>query len=201
MLSLVTKPCAFCRKRTNDELNLGEFLRSKDLHLHYFCIVSKSQPKSVSYLLNQHLIVVQLLSSTIAQRGRDNQGLYGFMHKDILTEIERARHKVCCYCKRPGANLRCMHRNKQMNPCKKYFHLPCGNAKGAMHSFSKFHSHCHLHTKRTNLPSQHLRGLAQLDCIICYDGFAQDGRNAIFAECCNRDVVMHSQCLRVNFLL
>lgn len=88
------------------------------------------------------------------QRGKDEQGILGFLKTDIKKEILRGKRlvnnyiwikkrnikkkiiiqnfdsKVCSYCKKSGATLGCCNVK-----CKKIFHYPCGLRAGTLNQF------------------------------------------------------------------
>lgn len=84
------------------------------------------------------------------QRGKDDQGILGFLKTDIQKEIRRGKRlvinyiqrkktynylkyfnlKVCSYCKKSGATLGCCNVK-----CKKIFHYPCGLRAGTLNQF------------------------------------------------------------------
>nr|CAD7262292.1 unnamed protein product [Timema shepardi] len=117
------KSCVFCFKAQGtdhlsedvDELLHGKFYKLEKIITHYFCL---------------------LLSSKIAQNGDDNEGILGFLPKDITKELTRSRYLRCTYCKQTGATIECCARR-----CKNIFHLPCGTKRGSIHHyFSNFQS-------------------------------------------------------------
>ncbi|CAH2083825.1 unnamed protein product [Euphydryas editha] len=102
-------PCAFCKRMVDEETTYGKLYQIGDIHCHYFCV---------------------LLSCCLIQKGRDEDGLFGFLYPDILAEIERSKKHKCSYCSREGATLGC-----SVPQCRKQFHLPCGREKHAISMF------------------------------------------------------------------
>ncbi|KAF9416879.1 hypothetical protein HW555_005882 [Spodoptera exigua] len=120
-------PCAFCQCEVDDELTYGKLYAIGEIHCHYFCV---------------------LLSSCLIQRGKDVDGLFGFLYEDIIKEIERAKKHKCSFCSRPGANLGC-----SVAQCKKQFHLPCGRERNAVSMFyGNYKSFCQVHAPKQNIP-------------------------------------------------
>ncbi|KAJ8704908.1 hypothetical protein PYW08_012228 [Mythimna loreyi] len=121
-------PCGFCQREVDDELTYGKLYAIGNIQCHYFCV---------------------LLSSCLVQKGRDEDGLFGFIYEDILTEIERAKKHRCSYCSRGGANLGC-----SVSQCRKQFHLPCGRERNAVSLFyGNYKSFCQSHAPKQNIPA------------------------------------------------
>lgn len=120
-------PCGFCNREVDDELTYGKLYAIGDIQCHYFCV---------------------LLSSCLVQKGRDMEGLFGFLYEDILAEIERAKKHRCSYCSRGGANLGC-----SISQCRKQFHLPCGRERNAVSLFyGNYKSFCQQHAPKQSIP-------------------------------------------------
>ncbi|CAH1642747.1 unnamed protein product [Spodoptera littoralis] len=120
------EPCGFCQREVDDELTYGKLYAIGEIQCHYFCV---------------------LLSSCLIQRGRDVDGLFGFLYEDIIKEIQRAKKHKCSYCNRPGANLGC-----SVSQCKKQFHLPCGRERNAVSMFyGNYKSFCQAHAPKQNI--------------------------------------------------
>ncbi|KAJ8706571.1 hypothetical protein PYW07_012649 [Mythimna separata] len=121
-------PCDFCQREVDDELTYGKLYAIGNIQCHYFCV---------------------LLSSCLVQKGRDEDGLFGFIYEDILSEIERAKKHKCSYCSRGGANLGC-----SVSQCRKQFHLPCGRERNAVSLFyGNYKSFCQSHAPKQNIPA------------------------------------------------
>ncbi|XP_047543012.1 uncharacterized protein LOC125075333 [Vanessa atalanta] len=119
-------PCAFCRRMVDEETTYGKLYRIGDIHCHYFCV---------------------LLSCCLIQRGKDEDGLFGFLYPDILAEIERSKKHKCSYCSREGATLGC-----SVSQCRKQFHLPCGREKQAVSLFyGNYKSFCKDHAPKQKI--------------------------------------------------
>lgn len=120
------EPCGFCQREVDDELTYGKLYAIGEIQCHYFCV---------------------LLSSCLIQRGKDVDGLFGFLYEDIIKEIQRAKKHKCSYCNRAGANLGC-----SVSQCKKQFHLPCGRERNAVSMFyGNYKSFCQSHAPKQNI--------------------------------------------------
>lgn len=170
--SKTCKICVLCRKDINDEVKYGKLYKSKNVWVHYYCL---------------------LLSETITQSGEDEEGILGFMPQDIRKELERSKSKKCCYCNEMMATLGCVHKH-----CNRKFHLYCGYINNAMFHFTKFTVHCNLHTKPSNLPAYIKKSLKDYYCLICLDAFHEKIKPSeiYWASCCKSRVLLHITCLR-----
>ncbi|KAK5650262.1 hypothetical protein RI129_001291 [Pyrocoelia pectoralis] len=170
--SRICKICVLCRKDIDDELKYGKLYKSKNVWVHYYCL---------------------LLSETITQSGEDEEGILGFMPQDITKELERSKSKKCCYCNEMMATLGCVHKH-----CNRKFHLYCGYINNAMFHFTKFTVHCNLHTKPSNLPAYIKKSLKDYYCLICLDAFHETIKpsEVYWASCCKSRVLLHISCLR-----
>ena len=82
-----------------------------------------------------------MFSAGLTQNGSDDEGINGFLAKDIVKEWRRGSRLLCIYCKGKYATLGCV--GKQ---CKKAYHLPCGLENGSLQQFfGNFESHCETH--------------------------------------------------------
>ncbi|KAB0802719.1 hypothetical protein PPYR_04908 [Photinus pyralis] len=168
----VPKICVMCRIDVNDEIKFGKLYKLKNVWVHYYCL---------------------LLSETITQSGEDEEGILGFLHSDITKEVGRSKSKKCCYCNKMNASLGCVHRH-----CNRKFHMYCGYLNNAMFHFTKFTTHCNLHTKPSNLPASIKKSLKDYYCLICLDDFHEKTKpsQVYWASCCKSRVLLHIDCLR-----
>lgn len=124
-----SKSCLFCNSTIDDEVLYGNIYTIGAITCHYFCV---------------------LLSSCMVQSGSDEEGLFGFLEHDMLTELKRGKKLKCCYCKQNGATLACC-----ASVCRKQFHLNCGRKNGVTSLFfGNFQSFCHKHTTTQVLPDE-----------------------------------------------
>ncbi|XP_013144688.1 PREDICTED: uncharacterized protein LOC106108145 [Papilio polytes] len=192
--------CSFCNRNIDDETIYGKLYVIGDIYCHYFCV---------------------LLSCCLIQKGKDNEGLFGFLYPDIAAEIERSKKHKCSYCGKEGATLGC-----SVTQCRKQFHLPCGREKDAVSLFyGNYKSFCQLHAPRQKINSEIMtkvreRTLGQRKskvketaiveenteinhvndtqvCVICYEAVdAGPSVNTFWPPCCARDAWFHRNCLQ-----
>ncbi|XP_062863347.1 G2/M phase-specific E3 ubiquitin-protein ligase isoform X2 [Trichomycterus rosablanca] len=135
--------CALC-KRYDDCPNIyGEkiTIEKHNLTVHYFCL---------------------LMSSGIFQRGKENEGVHGFLVDDIKNEIRRSSRLKCMSCKKVGASVGC-----SIKRCRQVVHLPCGIELGFIYQFTDlFPSFCKKHR-----PTQSCSSIPSLplSCSICLE--------------------------------
>ncbi|XP_014087142.3 uncharacterized protein [Bactrocera oleae] len=162
--------CELCGSSRRDSIKYGEFLTKKGKGVHTNCLY---------------------LSSAIAQNGKDNEGILGFLPNDIAAERKRVSTVRCCYCGEVMANIGCCE-----NRCRVNFHMICGIENGAMNQFiHSFRSFCHRHVRKVNF-----RPKKDDECCICFEKiFNKSTRfsavNMIRAPCC-RNGWFHKFCLQ-----
>nr|XP_033338500.1 uncharacterized protein LOC117227412 isoform X1 [Megalopta genalis] len=169
------KICCFCGLPDDNELEYGKFYEHGDVVTHYYCL---------------------LLSSNMEQKGRDNDGILGFLLSDIQKEIRRGKRLVCSYCKKSGATLGCCN-----SKCKRIFHYPCGLRAGSLNQFfGEFRSYCQNHRPRQKIDLKVKNELEQINdikCYICYDNVnPTDTINTIWAPCCKKNTWFHRKCVQ-----
>ncbi|XP_068627136.1 uncharacterized protein [Battus philenor] len=198
-------PCIFCQREIDDEIIYGKLYAIGDIHCHYFCV---------------------LLSCCLVQKGKDHEGLFGFLYPDILAEVERSKKHKCSYCGRDGATLGC-----SVSRCRKQFHLPCGRERDAVTLFyGNYKTFCKKHAPVQNINDEIMckarqRMLSQKKskylkssgsesvmktevvdeqtqntecvCVICYE--TVEGYPTVgtfWPPCCARDAWFHRTCLQ-----
>lgn len=160
--------CNVCNTSKEDPLRLGKFYKSGQLTVHYFCV---------------------LLSDGLPQRGKDTQGILGFLGKDIMKMILANKNSKCVFCKKGGATLKC-------NKCTKIYHLPCVLRNGGCSIFQPlFVSLCNVHYKPT-LPKPKVN--YNWMCIICLEkvrrfDFFNKNKRVLVAPCCHINL-LHNTC-------
>ncbi|KAF3429958.1 hypothetical protein E2986_01232 [Frieseomelitta varia] len=167
--------CCFCGLSQNNELEFGKFYEDGEILTHYYCL---------------------LLSSNMQQRGKDDQGILGFLKTDIKKEILRGKRLVCSYCKKPGATLGCCNVK-----CKKIFHYPCGLRAGTLNQFfGQFRSYCIKHRPKQKIDIQVKAELAktkEVVCCICYEEVdPYDTVGTMWAPCCKKNTWFHRKCVQ-----
>jgi len=82
--------CLFCNRKEDDEFLFGQFYtigkQQLSLTVHYYCL---------------------LFASGLEQKGKDSQGIFGFLKKDILSAAERGKMIECHKCHTLGATVVC----------------------------------------------------------------------------------------------
>ncbi|XP_069391325.1 G2/M phase-specific E3 ubiquitin-protein ligase isoform X1 [Paralichthys olivaceus] len=137
--------CVLCRLSDDDPAMFGEKVTIKEhkLTVHYFCL---------------------LTSCGVYQRGKDNEGVFGFLVEDIKQEMRRSARLTCCSCKKKGACVGCYVRS-----CRKSVHFPCGRKKKFISQFTGlFPSYCQDHNPTQSLCVSSDLSLPQ-SCSVCLD--------------------------------
>ncbi|CAI6366585.1 unnamed protein product [Macrosiphum euphorbiae] len=166
------KACMFCGQKEISEKLYGLLYQLNDVICHYFCI---------------------LLSSRASQNGTDREGIWGFLLKDIKSELTRGSKETCVYCKKKGATISCCGVK-----CRKVFHLPCGIKNGSMHQyFQSFKSFCQQHRITQAIDLKELQTSASVQCAICKDDVIPSPLpTSIWAPCCKRNAWFHRGCIQ-----
>lgn len=91
--------CIVCGSDEEDELKFGKLCETKHFNVHFFCLVSVTLVLVVQFILIMHSYhyknhLFQLLSSIFEQRGRDNEGVFGFKIRDIEHGLELIKDTV-----------------------------------------------------------------------------------------------------------
>uniref|UniRef100_A0A671VAR0 G2/M-phase specific E3 ubiquitin protein ligase n=1 Tax=Sparus aurata TaxID=8175 RepID=A0A671VAR0_SPAAU len=137
--------CALCRLSDDDPAMFGEKVTLKEhkFSVHYLCL---------------------LTSCGVYQRGKEDEGVFGFLVDDIKQEIRRSARLTCCCCKKKGACVGCYVRS-----CKKTIHFPCGRKQKFISQFTElFPSFCPDHSPTQSLCVSSDLSLPQ-SCSICLD--------------------------------
>lgn len=130
---------------------------------------------------------MQLLSTHTDQRGEDNDGILGFLEKDIRKSIKIARNAKCIYCKKFYAAVYCSQKN-----CKNVYHYPCGYSNLCLFQFeNEYKSYCHEH-----LPAflRKKETDEMLPCLICRE-YIDDLDAILRAPTCCNEFRFHRKCL------
>ncbi|CRK98357.1 CLUMA_CG011717, isoform A [Clunio marinus] len=154
--------CVLCRSEETVEYIHGELYETENVKAHSFCL---------------------LFAPNLPQKGKDDEGMEGFLLRDIQKEEVRVRRLKCCYCKKMHANLGCSIRE-----CKKAFHTECGYKNKVSFEFtSQFPCFCvdHSTNNQTSSPSN------DDVCSICSQNFNENDRN-ILMPCCKHTWFHHS---------
>ncbi|XP_061741980.1 G2/M phase-specific E3 ubiquitin-protein ligase isoform X2 [Nerophis ophidion] len=137
--------CVLCRSSEDDPALFGDKMRVQghNMSVHYFCL---------------------LTSCGVYQRGKEGEGVLGFLVDDIKRESRRSARLTCCVCKKKGACVGC-----NVASCRKMVHFPCGRQQQFISQFTgQFPSYCPDHS-----PSQSVRVTSDLglvrSCSVCLD--------------------------------
>ncbi|XP_043494560.1 protein PFF0380w-like isoform X1 [Polistes fuscatus] len=169
------KICCFCGLTEDNEFEFGKFYEYHGIVTHYYCL---------------------LLSSNMEQKGKDNEGILGFLLRDIQKELRRGKRLICSYCKKNGATLGCCNAR-----CKRVFHFPCGLRAGTLHQFfGEFRSYCINHRPKQKFSvyeKQLIKKNIDAICYICYDNVnIKNLIEVLWAPCCKKDAWFHRKCVQ-----
>eukprot|EP00090_Calanus_glacialis_P002525 TRINITY_DN11897_c0_g1_i4.p1 TRINITY_DN11897_c0_g1~~TRINITY_DN11897_c0_g1_i4.p1 ORF type:complete len:565 (-),score=166.37 TRINITY_DN11897_c0_g1_i4:574-2217(-) len=145
--------CQFCHMgETKDILQSGRLYKltsgKTTEYYHYFCL---------------------LFSSHGVQKGKDEEGLNGFLAEDIRKEVKRGESIKCDFCDNGGATIPC-HRKS----CKKNYHFPCGSlcTTPGEHYFifrNNMDSFCYSHAPKQTKVSHVVKDST---CMVCLSSIA-----------------------------
>jgi len=173
--------CQFCHQgETKDILQSGRLYKlsigNKSVeYYHYFCL---------------------LFSSQGVQRGKDEEGLNGFLPEDIRNEVKRGSGIKCDMCKAPGATIPC-----RVKKCKKNYHFTCGATTNPEHLFifrNNMDSFCWTHAPQQKKTS-HV--VSDATCMVCLDSSSLTpgpGPGKLVSPCCGR--TFHRDCVQKTAL-
>lgn len=165
--------CVFCRKNDDCPNKYGEKKTCEkwNFSVHYYCL---------------------LMSSGIWQRGKEEEGVYGFLIEDIRKEVNRASKLKCTVCKKNGASIGCV-----VPQCKRSYHLPCGLQKECIFQFTdNFASFCWKHRPVQAITSNKYSG--SLPCTICLEFVEPIPTYNILQSPCCKNAWFHRDCLQVQ---
>nr|XP_016781277.2 G2/M phase-specific E3 ubiquitin-protein ligase isoform X2 [Pan troglodytes] len=165
--------CVFCRKNDDCPNKYGEKKTKEkwNLTVHYYCL---------------------LMSSGIWQRGKEEEGVYGFLIEDIRKEVNRASKLKCCVCKKNGASIGCVAPR-----CKRSYHFPCGLQRECIFQFTgNFASFCWDHRPVQIITSNNYR--ESLPCTICLEFIEPIPSYNILRSPCCKNAWFHRDCLQVQ---
>lgn len=138
------------------------------------------------------------MSNKLPQKGKDHEGIEGFLIKDLKQELIRSKSVLCTFCKKPHASVQCSRPK-----CDMIFHFPCGLANGSMSQFiGSFKSFCFHHRPKLPIPNEVLMEAKKENtiCVICQLPLDfRDEMDAIWAKCCHR-TWYHRECIQVCYI-
>jgi len=176
--------CQFCHMgETKDILQSGRLYKltsgKTTEYYHYFCL---------------------LFSSHGVQKGKDEEGLNGFLAEDIRKEVKRGESIKCDFCGKGGATIPC-HRKS----CKKNYHFPCGSlcTTPGEHYFifrNNMDSFCYTHAPKQTKVSHVVKDST---CMVCLDNsftspLSGPGPGRLVSPCCGR--TFHRDCVQKTAL-
>ncbi|XP_014251057.1 uncharacterized protein LOC106667551 isoform X3 [Cimex lectularius] len=166
--------CCMCKSAQSDLYKFGQIYKASNLIVHYFCL---------------------LQASKIKQNGTDNQGIWGFLLKDIKEEVNRGKSLRCSYCLKNGATIHCCKKE-----CRSIFHLSCGIIRGTKHLFfGEFKSYCDKHNKQQVIPISVVNNVqnTKVDCVICLCPISVvKTADVIWPMCCKPKTLLHRLCVQ-----
>ncbi|XP_055989585.1 G2/M phase-specific E3 ubiquitin-protein ligase isoform X1 [Sorex fumeus] len=165
--------CVFCRKNEDCPNKYGEKKINEkwNLAVHYYCL---------------------LMSSGIWQRGKEEEGLYGFLLEDIRKEVNRASKLKCSVCKKNGASIGCVAPR-----CKRSYHFPCGLERECIFQFTgNFASFCWHHRPVQMITATSYRD--SLPCTICLEFIEPIPTYSVLRSPCCKNAWFHRDCLQVQ---
>jgi len=189
--------CQFCHMgETKDILQSGRLYKltagKTSEYYHYFCL---------------------LFSSHGVQKGKDEEGLNGFLAEDIRKEVKRGESIKCDFCDKGGATIPC-HRKS----CKKNYHFPCGSlcTNPGEHFFifrNNMDSFCYTHAPKQTKVSHVVKDSTCMVCLssiantnsqdspakpACHDLPPGPGPGRLVSPCCGR--TFHRDCVQKTAL-
>jgi len=176
--------CRFCHQpRTKDILQGGRLYQLNTDYYHYFCL---------------------LFSKLGVQRGKDEEGLNGFLTQDIKKEVDRGKSLKCDFCHKPGATIPCSKKG-----CSRKYHFPCGAVQTPQPMqfifINQMDSFCEVHGPKQSIKQKSLRDIHVVGspsgdtCMACLETSFVDpppgpGPGRLVSPCCGR--TFHRDCIQ-----
>ncbi|XP_033104006.1 uncharacterized protein LOC117106705 [Anneissia japonica] len=164
--------CLYCQTGEMDEMKAGRLLQDKSsgITVHHYCL---------------------LFASGLSQRGKENQGIEGFLPEDIIQEFKRAKRLSCRYCLSKGATIGCVIKRCQMT-----FHFHCGLDNGALSQFfGNFNSFCFEH-RPSQEPDLSCGSPSKSVCPICVSDVPSEPQVNVLKTPCCKNLWLHRECLQ-----
>lgn len=105
--------------------------------------------------------------------------------------------QICVYCKKPGANIGCCHKQ-----CRKAFHLPCAVENSCLFEFyDTYRSFCHIHSAARITNSKNYKTPPHKSDEVCNICKSEMGDyhpvNSLSSPCCGKlsPVWYHKHCM------
>uniref|UniRef100_UPI00398E42A3 G2/M phase-specific E3 ubiquitin-protein ligase isoform X1 n=2 Tax=Pristiophorus japonicus TaxID=55135 RepID=UPI00398E42A3 len=169
-------PCAFCRRNDDCPEKYGEKKTyDSGITLHYYCLI---------------------MSSGLYQRGKENEGIYGFLAADIKKEIRRASRMKCRVCTKRGASIGCA-----IGKCPRSFHFPCGVENQCIFQFTgQFASYCWEHKPVQKIPCVSIWSGSSYTCAVCLESIDPIPSHDVLKSPCCKNTWFHRQCVQFQAL-
>lgn len=162
--------CKICNR--TEGLEKDEIHETNDVRAHLFCL---------------------LFSSGLGQKGKEEEGIKGFLAADIRKEMKRGARLKCVYCRKKGATVGCAEQK-----CKKSFHLPCGYQHDSLQQyFDQFKSFCREHRPVQRVPRTGGKKTDKKDniCSICQERITRKATiKTLWSPCCQE--FYHRACIQ-----
>lgn len=124
------------------------------------------------------------------QSGKDDEGIFGFLKKDIEACVRTCSTKKCCYCDEQAASIECC-----VKSCKRNFHLICGVKNNCLFEFiDNYASYCNDHhaIEDENPKDPNI-------CFICHEVLGAYNPLEWIPSCCGNGW-FHADCMRRSAL-
>lgn len=162
--------CRICNQAGG--LERDQLMQTDDIHAHFFCL---------------------LFSSGLGQKGKENEGIKGFLAADIRKELKRGARLKCVHCRKKGATVGCAEQK-----CKKSYHLPCGSRQDSLQQyFDQFKSYCREHRPAQKVVrTGNKRGDKKENiCVICQQKLLRKtNMKTLWGPCCEE--FFHRECIQ-----
>lgn len=129
-----------------------------------------------------------MLSADLPQRGKDDEGIEGFLIKDIKDYSKIRSKKVCTFCRRKYASVKCSQKN-----CDRWWHVVCSVDNKCLSIFDEeFNSYCNKHAKIKEKYPKHQNSSK---CQICAEPLGDYNPITSVPSCCNQGYY-HRDCMQ-----
>ena len=120
-------------------------------------------------------------------KGEDEEGIKGFLPKDMLKEWHRGNRLKCSYCDKGPATVGCCAKG-----CKKTYHLYCGMINGSLQQFTdSYPSFCKDHRPLQSIYQQKLTQAqirAKRECGMCFEAILRYDFCQFYLKCSQNSV-------------
>jgi len=162
--------CKICNQANG--LDKDPIIETEQIQAHFYCL---------------------LFSSGLGQKGKEDDGIKGFLFSDIRKELKRGARLKCVYCRKKGATVGCAEPK-----CKKSYHLPCGDHHDSLQQFfDQFKSFCKEHRPSQRVERHGGKKSEKKDniCIICQEKILRKATmKTLWSPCCQE--FFHRKCIQ-----